>query len=115
MRRVQRLDREALVALYNATDGANWTNKDKWLSEDPIGDWQGVTTDTDGRVTGLNLSSNQLSGTIPTAIGDLANLESIQLAFNQLSGSIPATLGNLANLETIHFVYNQLSMVGPDH
>ena len=32
-------DREALVALYNATDGPNWHRRDNWLSDMPIGDW----------------------------------------------------------------------------
>ena len=45
------VDRAALVALYNATDGPNWTNNHNWLSEAPIGEWYGVTTDDDGRVT----------------------------------------------------------------
>ena len=38
-------DREALVALYNATDGANWPRNENWLSDVPLGEWQGVTTD----------------------------------------------------------------------
>ena len=35
-------DREVLVALYNATDGPNWTNNTNWLSEEPIWEWYGV-------------------------------------------------------------------------
>ena len=41
-------DREALVALYNATDGENWNRSDNWLSDAPLGEWEGVTTDDDG-------------------------------------------------------------------
>ena len=48
-------DREALVALYNATDGENWDISDNWLSDAPLGEWDGVTTDDDGRVTELDL------------------------------------------------------------
>ena len=47
---VQR-DRAALVALYEATDGANWDDHTGWLSDAPLGDWYGVTTDAEGRVT----------------------------------------------------------------
>ena len=43
-------DRQALVALYNATDGENWANNENWLSEEPLDDWHGVTV-SDGRVT----------------------------------------------------------------
>ena len=30
-------DREALVALYNATDGENWDESNSWLSDAPLG------------------------------------------------------------------------------
>ena len=43
-------DRAALVALYNATGGPNWTQNNNWLSDVPISKWQGVTTDDNGRV-----------------------------------------------------------------
>ena len=55
-------DREALVALYYTTDGLNWTVNDNWLSDLPIGTWHGVTTDTDGRVSKLDLGENELKG-----------------------------------------------------
>ena len=51
-------DREALVALYNATDGENWFRSVNWLSDAPIGEWWGVTTDDEGRVTALVLREN---------------------------------------------------------
>ena len=47
-------DRAALVALYNATGGANWGNNGNWLSNAPMGEWHRVTTDSDGRVTDLS-------------------------------------------------------------
>ena len=61
-------DRAHLVALYHATGGANWTNNTNWLTTAPIGQWHGVTTDGNGRVTNLDLDDNQLSGTIPTQL-----------------------------------------------
>ena len=44
-------DCAALVALYEETDGDNWENNSNWLSDAPLGEWFGVTTDDDGRVT----------------------------------------------------------------
>ena len=38
-------DREALVALYDATGGTNWTNNTNWLSNEPLSEWYGVETD----------------------------------------------------------------------
>ena len=49
-------DRAALVALYNATDGANWRNNTNWLSPRPLGEWYGVTTDGAGTMTVRNRS-----------------------------------------------------------
>ena len=102
-------DRAALVALYNATDGDNWTNKTRWLSDRPLGEWYGVTTDDNGRVTKLNLYNNRLSGAIPAELGNLTNLTGLSLNGNQLSGAIPAELGNLTNLTGLSLNGNQLS------
>ena len=52
-------DREALVALYNATDGENWGNSVNWLSDLPLGEWYGVITNEDRRFTELSLHSNE--------------------------------------------------------
>ena len=84
-------DREALVALYNATDGPNWRNNENWLSDAPIGEWNGVAT-KEGRVARLFLNRNGLSGEIPPELGDLANLERLMIDGNQLSGCIPFPL-----------------------
>ena len=87
-------DRAALVALYNATGGRNWSRNRNWLSNAPMGEWHRVTTDSDGRVTHLSLSFNQLTGEIPAELGDLTNLKGLWLDRNQLTGEIPAELGN---------------------
>ena len=102
-------DREALVALYNATDGENWENSDNWLSDAPIGEWHGVTTNADGRVTLLNLSRNKLSGEIPAELGNLFQLERLNLTVNELSGEIPAELGSLSNLIRLYIGGTELS------
>ena len=102
-------DRAALATLYNATNGSSWQNETNWLSNGPLGEWHGVSTDADGRVAGLSLLGNQLSGPIPSELGNLANLQELNLWGNQLSGPIPSELGNLANLEHLWLRRNQLS------
>ena len=72
-------DREALIALYNATGGPNWSGNYNWLSDVPISEWEGVTTDGNGRVIGLALLGNQLTGEIPPELGNLANLTELYL------------------------------------
>ncbi|MYC35119.1 MAG: fibronectin type III domain-containing protein [Chloroflexi bacterium] len=41
-------DREALIALYNATDGSNWIINTNWLSDLPLNEWYGVITNATG-------------------------------------------------------------------
>ena len=102
-------DRAALIALYDATGGANWTNRTNWLSDEPLEHWYGVTTDDGGRVTQLLLRENNLNGPIPAAVGNLTGLVRLDFQGNQLSGSIPGSLGNLSNLEQLRLYDNQLS------
>ena len=102
-------DREALVALYHATGGAHWTNNHNWLSNAPLEQWYGVTTDSRGRVGELELVENGLSGRIPTVLGDLSSLRRLRLHQNQLSGNIPSELGRLSNLEVLSLWANELS------
>ena len=111
------LDRAALVALYEATDGPNWVNNEGWLTDAPLGEWYGVDTDADGRVVRLDLAGKReddrtphgLRGSLPAELGSLANLRSLNLAINELSGSIPPELGKLGNLTVLSIQSNNLS------
>ena len=102
-------ERDALVALYNATGGANWTNSARWLTDAPVGQWHGVTIDANGRVSRLDLQNNALSGQIPVELGSLTNLQQLRLNGNQLTGEIPNGLGLLENLTLLHLAGNQLT------
>ena len=107
-------ERDALAALYNATGGADWTNSTDWLTGAPVGQWHGVTIDAIGRVSGLDLQNNALSGEIPVELGSLTNLEQLRLNGNQLTGEIPNALGLLENLALLHLSGNQLTGCVPD-
>ena len=100
-------DRAVLVALYNSTDGANWKNKDNWLSDRPIDEWFGVAT-INNRVTQLFLRDNGLMGNIPSALGRLAHLGRLELDGNSLDGVIPAELGGLTYLRHLRLSGNNL-------
>ncbi len=116
---VANLERAALVALYEATDGPNWANSDNWLTDAPLGDWYGVRTDGSGRVVSLELEGHRdpehgwipqgLSGPIPTELAHLARLRQLRLRGNALSGPIPAEFGSLVNLENLSLGHNNLS------
>ena len=102
-------DRAVLIAFYQATGGGSAWTGDNWVSDEPIGAWEGVTTNADGRVTHLDLPRSQLSGSIPAELGLLVNLKNLVLSSNELSGSIPSALGQLTNLEWLYLDGNELS------
>ncbi len=89
-------ERVALVALYNETDGPNWSNDNNWLTNVALRYWYGVETDGSGRVITLNLNNNELSGRIPPELGNLTRLQTLYLYSNDLSGPIPVEIGDLA-------------------
>ena len=105
-------ERAALVALYNATGGPNWTHNDNWLTDEPIAAWHGVLLDESGRVAHLILQKNGLNGGIPD-LGALTNLTILDLNNNRLSGEIP-DLGALSNLTILDLHANELSGTIPD-
>ena len=99
---VNQQDSLALVDLYNSTDGPNWLHHGNWLTVNPVSTWYGVELGfASGRVEHLWLPVNQLSGHIPSSIGNLVNLLELNLAYNQLTGDIPSSIGNLVNLTNL--------------
>lgn len=102
-------DLAPLIALFNATDGDYWGNNNLWLSDEPLHDWKGITTNEEGRVTRINLPSNLLNGQLPPELSQLEYLEHLDLNNNQLTGNIPQSLGQLPNLMHLDLNNNQLS------
>ena len=126
-------DREALVVVFNATDGPTWDNSGYWNSMRPLGEWPGVTVDEEGRVvqlglqfpettvveippelgnlaklTTLNIRGAQVTGAIPAELGHLSHLQELALG-HRLCGAIPAELGNLADLQKLDLSGNELT------
>ena len=102
-------DRAVLAEFYRATGGENWGSNANWLSDRPIREWYGVTNDANGRVDGLILGGNGLTGGIPAELGSLSNLQWLLLWGNGLTGEIPAELGNLSNLRWLYLRNNRLT------
>ncbi|XP_027935616.1 receptor-like protein EIX2 [Vigna unguiculata] len=57
----------------------------------------------------IDLSSNNLSGSVPLGICNLTGLQSLNLSHNQFIGTIPDEIGNLKQLESIDLSSNNLS------
>ena len=103
--------RDALVALYHAMDGPNWTDATGWLSEAPLEAWYGVATDAEGVVRELNLEDNGLAGTLPPGLGRLSGLATLNLSANWLTGTLPSGLGELPRLS--HLLLSDNALDGP--
>ncbi|KAL6124216.1 hypothetical protein ACLB2K_076731 [Fragaria x ananassa] len=57
----------------------------------------------------LNLSRNSLTGEIPLEIGNLKSLDSLDLSRNKLHGGIPMSLAHIDRLGAMNLSYNNLS------
>ena len=98
-----RHDRLVLTQLYEAMGGSGWTRKDGWLSDASVSQWAGVTTDTNGRVTGLNLRNNGVTGSVPYELGYLRELVDLDISGNAgLEGMLQEWMTDLA-LKTLQF------------
>ena len=103
----------SLRALYVATDGDNWIDNTGWdittvPSEEELSHWYGIRTLL-GKVLSLDLSENNLTGTLPVEWSGLSGLEYLMLYYNSLSGSIPAELGQLSKLRVLDLENNSLT------
>ena len=99
-------DSLALIDLYNATNGAEWDTI--WDLSTNVSTWHGVDT-ADGRVTGVDLNSNSLTGTIPQDIDNLTELKELNLSNNSLTGPMPIEITNLAKLQGLNLSDNPLT------
>ena len=105
-------DCETLLAARDTLAGTATLN---WAADTPIADWNGVTVHrTQQRVTELQLDSRDMTGEIPTELGNLSKLQRLSLYNNQLTGEIPDELGSLSNLQSLSLSNNRLTGEIPD-
>ena len=105
-------EREILIALYDATNGDNWTNNTNWCTNAPLSEWYGVHVNEvrdENEITYLGLSNNNLVGNLPEEIGYLIDLQILDLEENQLTGEIPASIGQMQRLGSLFISNNQLT------
>ena len=100
-------DCAALLASRDTLRGT--TGSLNWSADRAISDWYGIKVNDEYRVSELRLDYDELGGTIPSELGNLANLRILYLNNNHLTGAIPAELGNLANLQYLHLERNRLT------
>jgi hypothetical protein len=98
------LQRYALATLYYSTNGERWSQSStSWVaqrSDECV--WSGIECNNAGGVEVLQLSNDNLSGSLPPEIQLLSNsLEEIYLNDNLIGGNIPSTIGLLTKLSKL--------------
>ena len=94
---------QALVDLYDSTDGQNWfvnTNRD---TDTDVCTWYGITCMNiwnQDRVIWIDLSSNNLVGTLPAVLSDLTELQRFILDFNDLWGTLSSDRSAWTHIHT---------------
>ena len=103
---VSTLERNALIAIYNAADGPNWNDSVKWNTAAPVSEWEGVTV-VGNKVTQLEFNGKNLNGTLAPEIGDLLYLQYISTYYGNLNlgGAIPSEIGNLTRMRLLALEY----------
>ncbi len=104
---------EAFRALYQSTNGVNWTMNSGWdITQEPtldeLADWHGVTV-SNSKVILLQLKNNNLVGTIPEELDAISDLKGLDFRQNSLSGPIPSEIGNISQLVSLYLTENSLS------
>jgi Leucine-rich repeat (LRR) protein len=112
---------DGLEALYESTNGANWRNTvKKWIFPSvltsPCSDsgWYGVicTISESGagcNVTGIELYSDGLQGSLPSQLMLLRNLESLVISGNSLSlSTIPSEIGLISSMTYLDLSDNKI-------
>jgi len=123
-------DWTALKALYESTNGENWTNRAGWdmyiayqlipPNSCDLANLYGIQLDSNGRVSCIDLDGeencgssekdgNNLEGILPPELGKLDYLNKLFLLNNKLKRSIPAELGYLTKLNFCNLENNQLT------
>lgn len=114
---IPQTEREALIAIYNGTNGDGWTNNSNWkvapLHTDGFSmpgtecTWMGVGCGV-SNVIQLVFNSNNLVGSLPPEIGNLPMVYLVSMHHNDLSGELPSEIADLSFLSKIDLSNNEI-------
>ena len=100
-------ERSDLTKLYEAMGGEGWLNATNWGTSAPLAEWYGIAVGSTGRVIGIDLNRNGLSGEIPLEIQYFPHLRTLRLDYNRLEGEIPPEIGLLTELRRMDIDGNE--------
>jgi len=110
--KVSTMEKNALLDIYNCTNGRAWTIT--WDLSSPVYSWYGVGIKED-KIVSLELFDNHLTGILPSSLGDLKYLKTLNLAFNNIGGNIPESIVLLRRLTVLRLGRNKLSGEIPEN
>ncbi|WP_337475373.1 leucine-rich repeat domain-containing protein [Parabacteroides johnsonii] len=102
--------RALLIRFYKDTNGDGWKRNDNWCSDKPIDEWYGVDYDSAQNLLGLDLTENNLVGTI-----NLKGCKSLEYLFcskNVLTDIDVSNCTRLSNLDCAHNHLTNINVVG---
>ena len=101
-----------LVKMYDSLGGPNWWKNDNWkVKGKPIDTWHGISLNSYGCVSDINLGFNNLSGNIYNF--DFQELQVLNLSYNLLYGVI-LNFNKLLKLKDLSLQSNYFTGTIPD-
>ncbi|KAG2715232.1 hypothetical protein I3760_03G067500 [Carya illinoinensis] len=97
----------ALRKSLNSPESLGWSD-DKVPCQ-----WNHVVCSDDKRVTRIQIGHQDLQGTLPPTLQNLAQLERLELQYNNISGPLPS-LSGLSSLQVLMLSYNRFSSIPSD-
>lgn len=111
--------RDALIRLYNETDGDKWINNEGWCTDAPVYTWYGVWASLDARGISemdINLSYNNLKGAISKdVLSALESLTRLDVSNNYLASIDLTGNSNLNVLSCGGNIFSELDLRGLDN
>lgn len=102
-------ERFALIGLYKALNGDNWTKRKNWCTDAPLSEWEGIAASGDHVMIIKIMNDAYIEGELPLCIGDFPNLISLYLTGTNVRGDIPKEIGELKKMEYLDLSNNKLS------
>lgn len=96
-------EREALIAIWRALNGENWTyeywQSGPWSEDNPIENWSGLEFTAQGTLKTLELGIQGI-GELPDVFDAFQDLKRLKIEAS-VSGAFPTSIGSLNNLEEL--------------
>ena len=102
-------DSLALVAIYNASKGAEWKEDRVWDLTKPMNEWYNIKLNEQGRVTQMNLAKGTVTAewSLPSEVGDLTEMTNFRIIDCKLTGAIPEEIYRMEKLVSFYLTNNK--------